>query len=112
MLEKDTRAGYNHPHWDHSGAPAPAWRWHSALLERWLRRAGLVIHPAEPLALIALGVGHCLMIAALFAGAGGALPLTVASVALAAFTLAPGIGLALTGAWQLTRPLRRHLARR
>ena len=109
MLEKDARDWSNHAHWDHSSAPVPSWHWRNLRLERWLQRAGLALHPAEPLALIALGLIHCTMIAALFAGVGGPRPLAVSGIALAAFAVAPGIGLLLTGAWQLTRPLRRRL---
>ena len=108
MFEKDDRDWYNHPHWDHSAAPVASWHWRSPLLERWLRRAGLALHPAEPLALIALGLGHCLMVAALFTGFGGDRPVAVAGIALGAFAAAPGIGLLLTGLWDLTRPLRRR----
>jgi hypothetical protein len=108
MFEKDARDWSNHAHWDHSSAPVASWHWRSPWLERWLRRAGLAAHPAEPLALIALGLGHCLMIAALFIGLGGDRAVAVAAIALGAFAMVPGIGLLLTGLWDLTRPLRRR----
>ena len=110
MLEKDARDWSNHAHWDHSSAPVPSWHWrNSPLLQRWLRRAGLAAHPAEPLALIGLGLLHCFMIAALFVGLGGVRAVAVAALVLGAFAAVPGIGLLLTGAWQLTLPLRRRM---
>jgi len=106
---------HNHSHWDHSGAapPPPRAPWDDARLKHLLRRAHVPVHPAAPLMLIVLGAAHCVLVARLFEGAfGGDRATFVATAALATFALAPGIGLVLTGAWDLARQPLRVFARR
>ena len=105
----------NHSHWDHAGSALPPAHvpWNDARLKHLLRRAHLPRHPAAPLALIVLGTAHCLLVARLFEGAfGGDRATLVAASALAAFALLPGVGLVLTGAWDLARRPLRWFARR
>jgi hypothetical protein len=96
----------NHAHWDHGAerpaAPPPAWE--TPALRRFLHRHHLPVHPGGPLALIVLGLGHCLLVGAVFATIEAAMPpLGFAALALLLFSLAPGIGLVVTGTWDLAR---------
>lgn len=103
----------NHPHWDHAGnGPPPEPHWSSPSLERLLQRAHLPTHPAGPLVLIALGLGHCLLVTRVFDGAYFGGPAFFAYAAFLGFALAPGLGLVATGAWDLARIPLHRLARR
>jgi len=113
MTGYDRGDWHNHSHWDHSSAAPPPSRapWTDARLKHLLRRAHLPVHPIGSLALIVVGTAHCVLIARLFQGAFGSDRATfVAVAAIAAFALAPGVGLVLTGAWELTRKRLQHFA--
>ena len=110
-MDHHTRDGYNHPHWDHSALPqAKPARWNSPRLRHALRRAHLPVHPLAPLVLIVLGIAWCLSVADLLVGSTGSRPLFLAIVAIVGPMLMLGLGLVLTGAWDLVRgPLQRLL---
>lgn len=113
MTGSDGRESFNHPHWDHSSLPPPlpARDPIGVQLSPLLRKAHLPGHPAASLALIAVGLGHLLLVSRPLAdlidwASGGSRAFLVAATTFFVVLALPGLALVLIGARDLARGLR------